>query len=308
MERKKYELTGETIKYKGYTLHRIKALKDIVINTEITIKKGNLGGWIEKEYNLSQDGNCWVSGKAKVFGDATVKGCAYVSDYVEVHGNAIIRDNSKVYGYADVYGHSWIGDKSEIFGNAAVHGEAFVNGYAKVYGYADVYGHSWIGDKSEVYCDTKIYGNAQIYDETVICGKCCVYGNALVYGNAQIHGNALVCGDAKVYENAEVYGNAIIREHAEIHGTACLKEGTFQGTFNTSETNVLKETKHFTVEVFKINSDLSREKIMTIYINTDINDIDYLSFLIKQKHKLDNIPVSLKFTEEYNCYEDFMKQ
>ena len=270
--KKKYTLTSETIKYKGHTLHRIKALKDIVINTEITIKKGNLGGWIEKEYNLSQDGNCWVSGKAKVFGDAIVKGCAYVSDYVEVHGNAIIRDNAKVYGYADVYGHSWIGDKSEIFGNAAVHGEAFVDGYAKV------------------------------------CGKCCVYGNSLVYGNAQIHGNALVCGDAKVYENAEVYGNAIIREHAEIHGTACLKEGTFQGTFNTSETNVLKETKHFTVEVFKINSDLSREKIMTIYINTDINDIDYLSFLIKQRHKLDNIPLSLKYTEEYNCYEDFMKQ
>ena len=38
--KKKYTFTSETIKYKGYTLHRIKALKDIVINTEITIKKG----------------------------------------------------------------------------------------------------------------------------------------------------------------------------------------------------------------------------------------------------------------------------
>lgn len=269
---KKYTFTSETIKYKGYTLHRIKALKDIVINTEITIKKGSLGGWIEKEYNLYQEGECWVSGKAKVFGDAIVKGSAYVSDYAEVHGNAIIRDNAMVYGNAEVYRHSWIGDKSEVYG------------------------------------DTKIYGNAQIYDEAVICGKCRVYGNALVYGYAQIHGNALVCGDAKVYENAEVYGNAIIREHAEIHGTACLKEGTIQGTINILEANVLKETKHFMVEVFKINSDLSREKIKTIYINTDINDIDYLSFLIKQKHKLDNIPVSLKFIEEYICYEDFMKQ
>lgn len=269
--KKKYTFTSETIKYKGYTLHRIKALKDIVINTEITIKKGTLGGWIEKEYNLSQDGNCWVSGKAKVFGDAIVKGHAYVSDYVEVHGNAIIRDNAKVYGYADVYGHSWIGDNSEVYGDAI------------------------------------IYGNAQIYDEAIICGKCCVYSNALIYGHAQIHGNVLVCGDVKVYENAEVYGNAIIREHAEIHGTACLKEGTIGGTIHMIATNNLKETKHFTVEVFKINSDLSREKIKTIYINTDINDIDYLSFLIKQKHKLDNIPVSLKFIEEYNCYEDFMK-
>ena len=53
MENKKFELTEETIQCDEHTLHRIKALKDFAF-----IKKGDMGGWIEKESNLSQDGNC----------------------------------------------------------------------------------------------------------------------------------------------------------------------------------------------------------------------------------------------------------
>ena len=34
------------------------------------VKKGDLGGWIEKEDNLSQEGDCWVFGDAWVYGDA----------------------------------------------------------------------------------------------------------------------------------------------------------------------------------------------------------------------------------------------
>lgn len=69
---KKYELTDETIDVSGTTLHRIKALKDFG-----NVKKGELGGYVESERNLSQEGNCWVCGNAKVCGDAdyiTIKG------------------------------------------------------------------------------------------------------------------------------------------------------------------------------------------------------------------------------------------
>ena len=69
---KKYELTDETIDVSGTTLHRIKALKDFG-----NVKKGELGGYVESEHNLSQEGNCWVCGNAKVCGDAdyiTIKG------------------------------------------------------------------------------------------------------------------------------------------------------------------------------------------------------------------------------------------
>lgn len=56
---KKYEFTGETKIRCGITLHRIRALKDFGV-----VCAGDIGGWIEKESNLSHEGNCWVYGEA----------------------------------------------------------------------------------------------------------------------------------------------------------------------------------------------------------------------------------------------------
>lgn len=54
---KKYELTDETKVEHGVTLHRIRALVDIV---RYGVKAGDLGGWIESEANLSQEHE-WMS-------------------------------------------------------------------------------------------------------------------------------------------------------------------------------------------------------------------------------------------------------
>ena len=66
-EVKKYELTSETKVFLGKTLYRIKALVQFG-----NVNAGDLGGWIEKEENLSQSGNAWVSGNARVSGNAEV--------------------------------------------------------------------------------------------------------------------------------------------------------------------------------------------------------------------------------------------
>ena len=52
---KKYKLTEETIIVNDRILYRIEALRDFA-----NVKKGAKGGFIEKERNLSQYGNCWV--------------------------------------------------------------------------------------------------------------------------------------------------------------------------------------------------------------------------------------------------------
>ena len=39
---------------------------------------GDLGGWVEKEKNLSHGGDAWVSGDAQVSGDAWVSGDEHV--------------------------------------------------------------------------------------------------------------------------------------------------------------------------------------------------------------------------------------
>ena len=66
-----FEFTGETKVFLGITLKRIKASISFG-----TIIKGEIGGWIEKEENLS--GNAWVYGDAQVYGDAWVYGNARV--------------------------------------------------------------------------------------------------------------------------------------------------------------------------------------------------------------------------------------
>ena len=159
---KKYELTDSAIEFNGSTLYQIKALKDFS-----NVKAGDLGGWIEKEENLSQIGNAWIGGDAKV--------CK----------------NAKVFGYAQVYGDAIVSDNAEVFGNAKVFGDAWVFGKSKVYGNAEVHGNA------------KVYGNAQVYDNARVFGKSMVYGDAQVYGRARISGDASVrCGaDYIIFKN-----------------------------------------------------------------------------------------------------------
>lgn len=70
---KKFELTGEFVtNISGIKLSRIRAL--IAFGS---IEVGEKGGFVEKEENLSQDGDARVSGDAEVSSDAdyaTVKG------------------------------------------------------------------------------------------------------------------------------------------------------------------------------------------------------------------------------------------
>lgn len=61
---RKYELTSEYIvNSRGVKLFRIKALVSFS-----TIKAGELGGFLEKESNLSHFNDAWVSGNAWVSG------------------------------------------------------------------------------------------------------------------------------------------------------------------------------------------------------------------------------------------------
>ena len=99
----KYELVKtDTKEVFGKTLYRIRAL--IAIGSMVA--PGDLGGYIEKESNLSQSGNAWVSGDAWVYGDAQVYGDARVYDKAWVYGNAWVYDNARVSGNAWVSGNA----------------------------------------------------------------------------------------------------------------------------------------------------------------------------------------------------------
>ena len=172
---KKYELTEEVMEYEGVILHRIRALKDFG-----DVKKGDLGGWIKSEENLSQEGLCWV----------------YVN--AEVHGNA------KVYGNAEVYGRAKVFENAEVFGNANIYDNAEVFGNAKVHGTAKVFGNA------------RVFGNAMVFNNAKVSGNAEVFGDAKVYGNAKVYGIAKVSGNARVFNNAKVFTSANVYVDAEI--------------------------------------------------------------------------------------------
>ena len=92
---KKFEFTGETktisLFFRTATLHRIRAVAEFGL-----VKIGDLGGWIEKEENLSHEGKAWVWGNAEVWGNA------------KVWGDAKVWGNAKVCGDAEVFSASHV--------------------------------------------------------------------------------------------------------------------------------------------------------------------------------------------------------
>ena len=184
---KKYKLTEETINVANRTLYRIEALRDFA-----NVKKGDKGGFIEKEENLSQDGNCWVYNDAVVFDNAVVYGDAKVFDKAEIYGNAmvfddaIVYDNARIYDDVKVCGYAMVFDDAVVFDNAVVYGDAMV------------------------FDNAKIYGNAVVCDNAKVRGHCCVADNAKVCGNTKACDDVLVCDNAKVCGKAKVFGHAAI--------------------------------------------------------------------------------------------------
>lgn len=198
---KKYEITKESMHNGCVTLHRIKALIDI---PRFKVKKGDLGGWIEKESNLSQNGSCWVSKNAQIFGDAAVTDNARVMGFARVYGRASVRGNAKVK------------DNATVFACAIIYDKATVKGKTRVQGYA------------------RICGCSTVKDSALISGECTVSGTSIIGKNVIIVGESVIISDAVVFslkdfitiKNCWTSGRTLTYTHSNKRWTT----GCFHGT------------------------------------------------------------------------------
>ncbi|MBC1937151.1 hypothetical protein HCA69_12290 [Listeria grandensis] len=170
---KKYEFTGETKKSWGSTVKRIVAVRDFSF-----VKKGDIGGWIKSEENLSHEGDCWVADEATVLANARVQGDAVISDTATMLGAARAYDRSRV---AD---EACVSDEACVFNDALVSGGASIRGRVQVYDYAIVLGDTVVSGRSE------IKGNACIIDAHSIVGQAKISGPIKMDGKFRIGGNA----------------------------------------------------------------------------------------------------------------------
>lgn len=172
---KKFKLREDlTMSYNGHKLYRIELLRDFR-----NLNKGDLGGWVEKEENLSQKGNCWIYHEAMVYGDARVCGNAIVTGYAQIYDNAkifddvTVYDNVKVFGNAKIFDNVILSDNAQIFENASLHDYA------------------------------QVYENAMIYSHALITDNVLVFGNSVI--KTSVKGKAVICGNVEINEMSDYY-------------------------------------------------------------------------------------------------------
>ncbi len=121
-------------------LYRIQALKTFTKpgGYNPVVHVGELGGYVESEDNLSQDGNCWISGDAKVkdggkvIDDAIVCDKAMVSKNAIVRGKSVVRDRCFVTHRSDIFDSTLVGDVT-VSDQSSIHSGTFLYGEIEVY-------------------------------------------------------------------------------------------------------------------------------------------------------------------------------
>lgn len=175
-------LANDTITVKGQKVYRIKALKDFSI-----AKKGDLGGYIASESNLSfkEDSWAWVGKEAVVMDNASVLGHAIVSDYAVVTGSSTIKDGAIVCGSAEINGNCFVMKDAVVSGSAVLNGKVVVT------------------DMAIVMEDANLDGEIRAY------GSPTISGNVEIEGKADIGFNIESKDDFIIYKNPYHSGHII---------------------------------------------------------------------------------------------------
>jgi len=183
---KKYKiLKKEKIEFYGKTLFRIQAKKNFS-----NVKKGDKGGWIEKEENLSQEGNCWIYDEGKVFENGIVFGKGKVFDNGRVFGNGKVYNSGKVYGNGKVF------EKGEVYGNG------IVSGKGKVYGNGKVSGNGRVSGYGRVFENGKVSGNGKVFSNMWVR-----FGNFSEFSDGKFdpkNENYIFCSVGEKFENEKI--------------------------------------------------------------------------------------------------------
>ena len=134
-------------------LYPIIALRDIPV---AHVKVGDRGGQVKSKHNLSQEGDCWISGDARVYGSAKVYESARISGNAKVYGNSHVFRSANVFESAQIFGSARISESAQISGIARISGSAQIFGSARISGSAQVYGSARVRESAWISGDSRI--------------------------------------------------------------------------------------------------------------------------------------------------------
>ena len=163
----KYKITGIEMSWHDHILHRIESLKDFTLINGKEIHKGDLGGWVENENNLSQEDLCWIYEECKMYENARRS------------GNSIGYGNSRQHGNSQQYGDSQQSGNSKQFGHSLQLGRSLQFGNSQQYGNSHQYGNSQQYENSQQFGHSRQSGNSKQFGNSKADKDMCLSGNSL---------------------------------------------------------------------------------------------------------------------------------
>ena len=167
MRMKKYEIT-DIAHPDNPKLHRIRALTDVGTD----VHKGDLGGFVETEDNLDQEGFAWIGKDAIACEDSYIGGDAILAD------SAVARDSA------------YIGNNAVIADHAVVQDNAIVCG-GYISGNSCICGSAILNSDEQTRCAPMIGGNARVYGE--LTGNVVCQGGAVVLPGVKLYNTTADC-------------------------------------------------------------------------------------------------------------------
>lgn len=129
----KYKLTKEKKIVSGRLVYRIEALKDFDTIIDRPVKKGDKGGWVESEANLSQEGNCWLFDDACGYENSRRTENSVGYDRSLQFGDSVQSGNSKQSGSSQQSGNSRQSGNSKQYGNSCQSGDNCQYGNERIF-------------------------------------------------------------------------------------------------------------------------------------------------------------------------------
>lgn len=215
----KYEILEQTYQLTdGRKVYRIKAVRDFG-----SVKKGEVGGFVEADDNLSHHGLCWIAGSAmalgrsQVTGDALLKDRARIYDWTMITDRCVVQDDAILKDFVFGYGDAVIGGQSLLaevvtvrdYAHVFCHPRYSVSGKTQI---PNVRGNVMIRDYA------RLLGNVSARDDVVIAGRATIKDSARLLEKAYIGDDAMIEGRATVGEESVILKNSRIGGHTKIFG------------------------------------------------------------------------------------------
>lgn len=205
-------------------------LRQVIAVTDFNdVKAGTSGGWVDADNVLSQQGDCWIYGDARVLNQSEILA---VQGLTHEHAQIL-----QIYDRATV-NHSRIVHQVQLYGDATIT-HAFIEHRAEVFDFALIEGNKdnnvWICDCAKVYDHARVIAgteedaiptlrySSQVAEHALIEGNCVLKHHVLVGGHAEVRGGPILLDDRVLIEGqACIQGEILIEHQVEISGRAAV--------------------------------------------------------------------------------------